>query len=69
MVVDGDWIWWSGHTAICLKCHHPMNQTEAICPNCGENYLDVQPGPEAFQPNKESKKESLEVERLDQNDE
>ena len=21
-----------------------MNQTEAICPNCGEDYLDVQPG-------------------------
>lgn len=30
--------------ATCLKCYHPMNQTEAICPHCGEDYLDVQPG-------------------------
>ena len=27
--------------AICLKCHNRMNQTEAICPHCGEDFLEL----------------------------
>ena len=29
--------------AICLECHNPMKQTEAICPHCGEDFLEPQP--------------------------
>ena len=29
--------------AVCLKCHNPMNQTEANCPHCGEDFFEAQP--------------------------
>lgn len=29
--------------AVCLTCHQPMGQTEAICSRCGEDYLGRAP--------------------------
>lgn len=30
--------------AVCLECQQPMSQTEAVCPKCGEDYVEPTQG-------------------------
>ncbi len=31
--------------AVCLECSQPMSQTEAICPKCGEDFVEPTQSP------------------------